>query len=484
MADNEVGIVPVPGGGHVQALEAFEEALVLELQRLGLPADGICVPMAQRGIVVSNIQAVVEQVPPEQRIQSIYISKFIAAVASGLFDAALSYLWDETIAELRMRVALYDLSYFYDNAVPNPNKRKGLQSEDDLIKIDDSELINGAKGIGLISELGFRHLDYIRFMRNWVSAAHPNQNEITGLQLISMLETCIREVISLPLSNAAIGIKRLLKNVRENSIEENEAKEIGAFFWTLTPEQVANLAKGFFGIYTREDSSAQARQNIRLLLTHLWERVDEATRHQFGIRYGNFVANNDQDQRRLAREFLDAVSAGSYIPDDLRSVEITGAVENLLTAHRNFNNFYTEPPLARELQRLVGESGHIPKQAVEPYVYGLVEVFLTNGSGVAWNADPIYRDLLGQFSQEQALIAALAFRRIEIASRLQFDRCRNQFEELVGMMQGNVAAPAVRELLNAIRDYQGSLPHMKDDTVFMKRIAPLLTIIQGSSKRH
>ena len=33
----------------------------------------------------------------------------LAAVGAGLFDAALNYLWDETIAEFRRRVARYDL---------------------------------------------------------------------------------------------------------------------------------------------------------------------------------------------------------------------------------------------------------------------------------------------------------------------------------------------------------------------------------------
>lgn len=36
----------------------------------------------------------------------------IAAAAVGLFDASLNYLWDETVSELRRRVAGFDLSYF------------------------------------------------------------------------------------------------------------------------------------------------------------------------------------------------------------------------------------------------------------------------------------------------------------------------------------------------------------------------------------
>lgn len=185
--------------GYGIELRGYENQLLGLLHSHGLPTEGIFVGVAERETVFINVGAVVERINPEHRDNCVYVSKFVAAVASGLFDAALNYLWDETILELRRRVARYDLSFFYDNAITSPDRRKEFSGEADLSKISDSELIYGAKEIELISEVGFKHLDYIRFMRNWVSAAHPNQNEITGLQLISWLETCMKEVISLPL---------------------------------------------------------------------------------------------------------------------------------------------------------------------------------------------------------------------------------------------------------------------------------------------
>ncbi|WP_218776701.1 hypothetical protein [Nostoc sp. T09] len=182
-------------------LNNFEKSVLSFLAEQGLPTESVLVSVTERVTVFKNIADVLSKINDEQKPRSVYISKYIAAVASGLFDAALNYLWDETILELRKRISQYDISYFYDNAVNSPEKRKALNSEDDLVKVNDSELIEGSRKIGLISEIGYKHLDTIRYMRNWVSAAHPNQNEITGLQLISWLETCIREVISLPLSN-------------------------------------------------------------------------------------------------------------------------------------------------------------------------------------------------------------------------------------------------------------------------------------------
>ncbi len=462
--------------GYETLISTFESSLMNFLAINGLPTQSILVPIQHRIAVFNNIGMVVDQVGMDRRTDSVYLSKFIAAVASGLFDAALNYLWDETISELRRRVGQYDLSYFYDNAVTNPEKRKKLENEGDLVKIDDNELIRGSREIELISELGYRHLDFIRYMRNWASAAHPNQNEITGLQLVAWLETCIREVISLPISNVAVEIKRLLSNIKNTSISEADAREIASFFMNLTQEQVNILASGFFGIYTRISTISQTRQNIHKLLPFLWGRVNENTREQFGIKYGRFVASNDQEEKQLARQFLDVVSGTSYIPDDLRAVEVQTAIENLTSVHWGHNNFYNEPPFARELQRLVG-GGRIPKQVNLYYVLGLVEVFLTNGNGVAWNAEPIYFELLGKFNPEQALHTIMSFNDERIYSLLQFALCQRKYRELLRVMKDKVSSPAVKELIIDIESYQGPLDKLRDDHRIRQKVDNILLII-------
>lgn len=462
-------------------LREFENGLLGFLAKFQLPTEDIFVSVGERINVFKNVETVIARIDPQQKGRSVYVSKFVASVASGLFDAALNYLWDETILELRRRVAQYDLSFFYDNAIGSAERRRDLTGEGDLVKISDSELIYGAKEIGLVSDIGFKHLDYIRYMRNWVSAAHPNQNEITGLQLVAWLETCIREVISLPLSNIAVEIKRLLHSIKTSSISDTEAREISTFFVNLAEEQVNTLAAGLFGIYTRTETSAQTRQNVRHLLPFLWPMVDESNRQQFGIKYGKFVASNDKDGKQYARQFLEVVSAQSYIPDDLRATEMKIALDNLLAAHREINNFYNEPPLARELRRLVGKEGNVPKQIYKDYVLGIVEVFLTNGNGTAWYAEPVYKEMMNLFDQKQALIAVCSFRDSNIASRLQFDLCRKKFKELLSITSDKVSAPAIKELILKLDGFTGPLDRMKDDPTIKREIAVLLTILTSSA---
>ncbi|MGB8347739.1 MAG: hypothetical protein WCD86_22850, partial [Ktedonobacteraceae bacterium] len=466
----------VPERSYDVRLRDFEHGLLGFLAQHGLPTESIFVPIDERVQVFDNAGSVLKLIQTHKP-KSIYISKFMAAVACGLFDAALNYMWDETISELRRRVAHYDISYFYDNAVASTERRKNLKTVDDLNKIDDYELIQGAKEIELISDLGFKHLDYIRYMRNWASAAHPNQNEITGLQLISWLQTCIKEVISLPESKAVVNIKLLLQNVKNSSISEAEAKKIGVFFLELTQEQVNSLVSGFFGIYTRQDTTTITRQNIHRLLPLLWGRVDEETRQQFGVKYGKYSADSDQTSAKFARQFLELVTAAHYIPPTLRAAEIETALENLLTVHHNYDNFYNEPPFARQLQRLVGPDGDIPSQISQKYVFGLVEVFLTNGYGEARVADPIYRSLIELFDSKLAFIAIVSFTNVTISSRLQFSRCQNKYRELLEMMKIKISMPALKELIDEIERFSDPLDTLKTNQRFREKVNNIKKIL-------
>jgi hypothetical protein len=464
---------------YTAQLQTFETGLLKFIGDHGLPADGVLVSVPERLNVFRNLETVLTRLSGEHRERSVYVSKFIAASAAGLFDAALNYLWDETISELRRRVAMYDLPYFYDVAVTNPDRRKKVNTADDLSKIDDNELIRGANEIGLLSDLAYKHLDYIRYMRNWASAAHPNQNQITGLQLTSWLETCLREVITLPLSAVTVEIGRLLANIKTNQIGAGEAGQIAVFFTTLPRDRVDSLAAGFYGIYCQQDTATQTRDNIRLLAPRLWPRVSESMRKQFGVKYAQYIANNDQDQARSAREFLDVVAAAFYIPDGLRAAELEIAIQNLLAAHRGMNNFYNEPPFAKQLRTLMGDAGVIPSQVEERYVMALVEVFLTNSHGVAVFAEPIYLDLLSKLTPQLALTAIRAFTEKRIASRLQFPLCQSKYRELIGLLEAKIAAPAAKELVEDIKRFSGPLDRMKEDARVRRRLENLDKILGG-----
>jgi len=458
-------------------LTAYDAKMLGVFEYLGLPTNNILVKVDERRKVFKNIEDVLELLSSDTLGNSIYISKFLSAVSAGLFDAALNYLWDETVSQLRFRVSQYDIQYFYDLAVTS-DKRNKLSTEEDLVKIDDSELIQGAKEIGLISDIGYRLLDNIKFMRNWASAAHPNQNELTGLQLIEWLETCIREVISLPPSTLTIQIGKLLRNIKTNILDEAEARTISNFFCELTSEKANSLCNGFFGIYCRPDTTSDTKRNIKLLLPELWDLVDEDIKWNCGIKFSKFQINNDQAEAKLAREFLQIVDAESYLPESVRSAELKIELERLYNAHNSFmNNFYLEPPYAKQVQHLVGSNG-VPTQINAYYTMVIIDAYLTNGNGRCWGAEDIYNELIDNFTQVQFMLAITSFTHDKIASKLQFTLCLNQYKSLLIKAENNVTAPKLLNFINTVKNFSQPLYRLKEDDKIMQQVEHLKKIIK------
>jgi hypothetical protein len=221
-------IVVTSQGQVTTGVDQFTNGLTTYLGELGLPTEQVLVSVDERSRVINNLPEVITLVDPQQRTTSIYLSKFIAACGAGLFDAALNFIWDETVLNLRQKVVRFDIDYFYDSVVTDESRRKKLKGEDDLVKLDEWELVRGCHLTGILSDIGYKHLDYIRDMRNWASAAHPNQNDLTGFQLISWLETCIKEVIGKEPEGPAIEIKRFLGSIRNNALSSIDAQHINA----------------------------------------------------------------------------------------------------------------------------------------------------------------------------------------------------------------------------------------------------------------
>lgn len=108
------------------SITTYDNQLLGFINELGLPTQNILVAVDERKKVVKNIYEVVSLLEAEKRGEAKYISKFIAASAAGLFDAALNYLWDETVFQLRRRIANYDVEYFYDVAVKSEKRKNFL----------------------------------------------------------------------------------------------------------------------------------------------------------------------------------------------------------------------------------------------------------------------------------------------------------------------------------------------------------------------
>jgi hypothetical protein len=404
--------------------------LVATLDAHGLPSAGVFVPVEERHKLFNNLGDVVARLDDEARARAVYLSKSVVACAAGLFDAALSYLWDETVANLRTKVARFDLAYFYDSVVTDTTRRRTLNTADDLVKLEDWELINGCHKIGILGDLGKKHLDYIRDMRNHASAAHPNQNQITGLQLASWMDTCICEVFTREPDAPAIEVKKLLANIRTATLAADDVIPINASIASLPFELAETLLTACFGMFCDPDVAASTKNNISLLAMNIWARASEDARKSVGLRCAAFGVNGDVARAAAARLFLERVGGLGYLPNDTLAVEFERRVTALEAAHQGMNNFHNEPVHARALLAIVPDTGVIPDVVRQRYVKAVVLSKIGTGYGVSWGAEPSYDQMIAKMQEPEIAAFCRLVLDTTVQGRLLLDSCGTRFREL------------------------------------------------------
>jgi hypothetical protein len=157
----------------------FEELL----SSYGLPSENVIASIDERENVMNALPRFMAKIQPEQKRDAVYLSKFIAGAAIGLFDASLNFVWDEVVVNLRKKITYFGLDLFFDNAVES-RKRPFYQTEDDLSGIKDRTMLDACKRLELISDIVYRKLCHILDMRNQVGASHPNNYNINSYELL------------------------------------------------------------------------------------------------------------------------------------------------------------------------------------------------------------------------------------------------------------------------------------------------------------
>ncbi|AKR13179.1 hypothetical protein AC241_31495 (plasmid) [Bacillus thuringiensis] len=408
----------------------FSSGLTDYLVHLDLPCESILVDPDERTVVINNLPNIVTRLNDQQKTEAMYISKFIAACGAGLFDAAINFLWNETVVNLRNKVIRFDMDYFLSTVVTDPKRRKNFKTEEDLVKLDDWELVKGCKDTGIITQIGFKHLDYIRDMRNHASAAHPNHNDLDGLQISSYLQTCIKEVLAKEPEGPVLEIKRLLHNIRTEVLNETDIPPILSNITKLPVDLVDSLVRAIFGMYLDSEIEVTVRNNIKLLVHCIWDNSSKQAKQDIGLKYAVFSVNADLERKKLSHEFLSLVDGLSYLSEDQIAVEIDSLLDSLHTAHYGWDNFYNEPKHIRMISKYVPQSGDIPISVLDKYVKTIITCRLGNSYGVSRDAVGHYDELIQKFQEEHFKVFVGLLQDTDIISKLEITSCANLYKKL------------------------------------------------------
>ena len=207
----------------------------------------------------------------------------------------------------------------------------------------------------------------------------------------------------------------------------------------------------------------------------LWPFIDESTRKYFGTRHAFFSANNHITEKKYAREFLNVVDGLKYISDQQRAIEVLSIIDELENTHSGLNNFYSEALPAKRLASIVGTPASIPVGAELKYVSTLVNVFLTNGYGVANSANNIYTDLLNELTPKQSIYALTQIFDERISSKLRIKLCEIKFSEMVGIIEKKISTHAAKQLISEIKSDKYILSDIREEQHLRKLANDALT---------
>lgn len=468
---------------ELQVLKSYEVIpftnFELYLQELGLPHEGIIAPDSERKTMSMILPQTIQQLSPQTKREAVYLSKFVASSAIGLYDAALNYLWNEVVVSLRQKVNIYGLDLFYDAAVGG-ELRETYNTFEDLSSIKDNTLIDTCRKLELISDILHAKLKHILFMRNNIGASHPNEETIRTFELVGWLETCVKDVIDDRPSEAAIFVQQLIVNLKNDSLELDTPRleQIQENLQRQHSRISGNLLVTLFSIFTRQNTSPNVRKNILKLAPIVWDISPENKKYEIGFKLDQFAVNLDETTLALGNSFLEKCNGNSFKSEGTRSRELNELLNRLLETHYAWDNYHYEVPIARQIKRYINEETHILASIEDKLIKTILICRIGNGNdyktGVSPGAKGIYDELIKLFNSKQVNKLLKFLKEPEIKNMLSNSNCIFHTKELLRLinldLQEGRTKEAIEYILNQIDNAKSRIFLAKELKELMKYI--------------
>ncbi|MBP6755264.1 MAG: hypothetical protein KA210_03885 [Bacteroidia bacterium] len=456
------------------SIAAFNEPLANLLTHIGLPIENLLSPIEERRKVIFALESTIEILPLEERSKSVYLSKFTVAISVGLFDGALNFLWDETVKALRRLAVNFDLQYFLSVAKTINTKYKNLASADDLVAIGDHDLLDICRRIGLVNDINHKRLEHVNYLRNHASAAHPNENYISGIEMLSLLESCLRHAIVAKPDHSVIQIQQLFDNLRTKEIPKEDFDVIAVDLRKQPQERIDDFILSIVGIYIDPKTEAFVKKNIDRLARRIWDALTEDTKLRIGSKYGLYRKNGDVERKDGIQNFLETVNGLQYKDEDSLAAELLEKLQNLKSVHFEWNNFYNEFAHAKSIDTSIPTTG-VPDTVRKLFVKVISICYIGNGlgsrNGVDENALPLYKKYIENFGITEIKDFLHFFKDQEFVSDFRFTKPDNRLRILARFFKTKTKDVYINRVLDAIIDFpQKSLQNLASDTKYKEAI--------------
>lgn len=393
---------------------------------LGVPRDAL--PSSESiERAWQQLPRLLDQIPPEYRTE--HHLRMCVAVANGLFDAAINYVWNATVLRLRDRVRAFGI-----HIVPSITRKEF--DEGTLAGLKDADLINLCLRLNLISEDAFFFLDQCREVRNNFSSAHPAMGALDDLEVLTFLKRCVDAAMTETRDLRGVHLPTMLDAIKNSRFTPEQEEEWARRLRDTHDSQRETAIGMLHGIYCDPSSNEEARLNALDVCRTLSPEFTPATKSTIINRHSDYVASGDEERRSASQEFFQKAGLLALLSHPERHALFSNAAARLLSVHNGWDNFHNEPPFAERLMELSGQTA-VPATAQKEFVLAVVTCAIGNPYGVSRAAMPSYHAMVRNFSPQEIayMLAAPTVEPSVIRTRINaHPKCRERFRKLVQLL--------------------------------------------------
>jgi hypothetical protein len=411
--------LPAVIGNTLPVLDQLTDAL-------GVPRD-ILASGQEIETAWNNLPGVMNKIPPALRAEG--LARMCVAVAAGLFDSAINYIWNTSVIELREKVKRFGLP------VVEQLLSKSNFDEQALLDLKDSDLLSLCLKLNLVTEDGYFFLDQCRDIRNNFSAAHPVVGKVDDHEFIAFANRCAKYALGDEHNPVGVDISSFMAAVKGARFSEEQKSQWVQRIERTHEAQQYLLFGTLHGIYSDPASVELARVNALMIAAEFAPHFTPKAKSDLINRHHDYIAKGDEKRHKASQQFFERLSMLALLGEHEFHSLLSNASKRLLGIHQAMDNFYNEPPFAERLLQLTTQ-GAIPDTAQEELVEVVVTCAVGSPYGVSNAAVTHYHNIIQGFSpNEVGIMLGLPAQKSVVSGRLKsHSNCRARFKGLVDLI--------------------------------------------------
>jgi hypothetical protein len=374
-----------------------------------------------------NLPRIIKKIPPQLRTEELV--RMCVAVATGLFDSGINYIWNAAVIELREKVKRFGLK------VVRQVIEKDKFDNQALLELQDSELLDLCLKLNLITEDGYFFLDQCRDIRNNFSAAHPAVGKLDDNEFLSFVNRCAKYALGNEINPVGVDIQSFVTAIKGIRFSKDQRDEWVQRLSKTHEAQLQLLIGTLHGLYCDPSSSEEARLNAYSIASQFSDNLSPKIVSELIDRHQEYLAKGDEKRHQKSQQFFEKLGLLELLGEGERHSIISNACKHLYNVHMAFDNFYNEPPFAERLLHIASQ-GSMPDTAKQEYVEVVLTCAIGNQYGISRAAYPYYVEMVKGFTpKELAIFLELPETRSIVGNRIRsYGRCWDAFKRLVALI--------------------------------------------------